>query len=229
MRHCRASPSNWRHPPRVSESQRRSKMSLGCTDSEAAPSAEEVPSANWKWPENLTFHSQGRVRNDEVLVNARLREMRARESDLAGNRDSAPNVVGCASLRLDPAAALKAVQRGIEGTLSYLECGARDLAQALRNGPAVAGFEFERLENQQASVPCGSSTRSSDIRTCAGLNAAVAGRGMRPHDAGTGRLVLSSLVASDHGSHRPTPRHQHRRDCSQEDPAVRSTVWGREF
>ena len=50
---------------------------------------------------------------------------------------------------LDPAAAVKAVQRGIEGTLSYLGCGARDLAQALRDGPAVAGFEFERLETQQ--------------------------------------------------------------------------------
>lgn len=104
---------------------------------------------DWKWPENLTFHSQGPVRNDEVLVNARLREMRAGNRTWLGGRDSAPNVVGCASLRLDPAAALKAVQRGIEGTLSYLECGARDLAQALRDGPAVAGFEFERLENQQ--------------------------------------------------------------------------------
>src|SRR5204863_7294670 len=49
----------------------------------------------------------------------------------------------------DPALALQAMQRGIEGALLYKKSLAGDLMNALRDGPAVLRLKSEGAEDQQ--------------------------------------------------------------------------------
>ena len=60
-----------------------------------------------------------------------------------------PVVVGRPPPRGDPAAPLQPVQGGVQRALRHLQRGARDLVEALRDGPAVLRPERQRLEDQQ--------------------------------------------------------------------------------
>ena len=61
----------------------------------------------------------------------------------------APVVVRRAPRGLDPSSALEPMERGIQGALANIQCGAGDLMQALRDGPSVSRLERQRLENQE--------------------------------------------------------------------------------
>src|SRR5262249_25939868 len=54
-----------------------------------------------------------------------------------------------APFRLNPSLVLHPVQRGIKRPLLHLQCFARDLLDALRDGPAMQRLEREYAENQQ--------------------------------------------------------------------------------
>jgi len=58
-------------------------------------------------------------------------------------------VLGCAPARLDPGAAFETMQRWIERALLHLEDFARNLMDALGDGPAVHGFKSESPEDQE--------------------------------------------------------------------------------
>src|SRR6266481_10144611 len=60
-----------------------------------------------------------------------------------------PVILGLAPLGGDPALLLQAVERGVKRTLIDLQLLFGDLADALRDGPAVHGLESDSLEDQQ--------------------------------------------------------------------------------
>src|SRR5690348_191824 len=81
----------------------------------------------------------------------------------------APIVVRLAPLRLDPAAPFEAMEGRIERSLRNLERRRGDLADALRDRPAVLRLEGQRFQDEQIERPL----RELDLRCVHGFGHAT--------------------------------------------------------